>query len=94
MKNQFTAMDAVAAGRKGASMNKEETLAAVAHIRAVNNKYREVAYAFSKESQDVIGRTLAFIESGAGTPEAIEQLSNLPALYQDRVAQDLSSLFQ
>lgn len=91
---QFIAMDKVAAGRSGEAMHKEQTLAAIAHIRAVNNRYREIAYAFSSESQDVIGRTLAFIENEAGTLQAFEQLSALPSLYQDRVTQDLGRLFQ
>jgi len=94
IKEQFIAMDRVAAGRRGAAMNEKETLAAIAHIRAVNNRYREIAYAFSSESQDVIGRTLTFIENEAGTPQAFEQLSALPSLYQERVTQDLGRLFE
>lgn len=94
MKDQFIAMDKVAAGRSGSFMNEEETLAAVAHIRAVNNRYREIAYAFSSESQDAISRTLTFIEKEAGTPQAFEQLSALPSLYKDRVTQDLQRLFE
>ncbi len=94
IKEQFVAMDKVADGIRGATMSKEENLAIIAHMRAVNNRYREIAYAFSNESQDVIGRTLAFIENEAGTPQAIEQLTALPSLYRDRVTQDLGRLFQ
>ena len=94
MKEQFVAMDNVAAGKSGSFMNEEETLAAVSHIRAVNNRYREIAYAFSRESQDAINRTLTFIENEAGTPQAFDQLSALPFLYQDRVTKDLRRLFE
>ena len=75
-------------------MNREETLAAVVYIRAVNNRYREIAYAFSQESQDILNNTLAFIENEAGTPHAFEQLSNLPSLYQERVTRDIAELFR
>lgn len=93
MREHFSAMDRIAAGRKGDTMDKKETLAAVEHLRTVNNRYREISYVFSKESQELLNRTLDFIEEHAGTAEAFEQLSNLPALYQERVARDLGHFF-
>jgi hypothetical protein len=95
MKSNFVKIDSlIVANLKNGTFTPEHLIAAMAILREVNNKYREIAFALSAESQEILNGTLAFIEGEANSSVAFEQLQNLPALYQGRVRQDLSDLFK